>query len=381
MKLRTTTIFVASVVMSVLWGQKAHAAELYPSVSVSSVSVGSTLNVDVRLDSEGQVVNAVEVGLVYPTSMLEFEQVSTGGSFVTLWTEPPRIVQPGMIQMSGGRPDGSVVVNGIIATVTFRVQQSGIATLIVQPSLSGVYLHDGHGTPASLSSKSLIVPLLEMLKLVSQPYSPTHPDSNVWYHNPDFLIQWSVFPYVNVSYQISRDPLVEADEVPDENKGAASFPSLQDGIWYFSFREQYSSKQWSDILHFPIHIDTRPPEPFNVALVSDSQSPAQFFSFTATDATSGIAGYTVFVNRSTWWMPWQHRYEVLNTISPILAVPQVHTVTDVQVIARDLAGNEQGSQWNAPAKIHQQRLLTIVAIVAILMLCIILLIVTKKRRR
>lgn len=130
----------------------AQAARIFFTPAVGQYSVGSDLKVQVRLDSEGQSINAAELHLSFTKASLQVQSISKVGSIFTLWPEEPTYSNTnGSISITGGVPNGTTTSNGLIATLTFRPIAIGQGSLAVAPG-SSVLLNDGYGTLASLKA-------------------------------------------------------------------------------------------------------------------------------------------------------------------------------------------------------------------------------------
>jgi hypothetical protein len=155
---------VLALVLSTLFIQTAHAARIYLSPSEGQLQVGGTLPIDVRLDNEGECVNAAEVYLRYPLETLVPADVSRGNSIFTLWVSPPEAKEDyGVVSFVGGIPGGycgripgDPGRSNILATVIFKMNSStppGAATNASVGFLpeTKILLNDGLGTEAKLS--------------------------------------------------------------------------------------------------------------------------------------------------------------------------------------------------------------------------------------
>lgn len=374
---RLIIIFVVAVIGTLVLGlHDVRAAILYPVAPTTEVPLNATVSVDLRLDSEGEIVNAVEAGLIYDPASLEVVSISRGNSFITLWTERPAIVAPGRMTLSGGRPDGSLVVDGNVVTVSFRTLRLGSTTVAVQPALSGVYLHDSQATAASLTARSLELRVIDAPTILAQPRSPSHPIEGVWSRNRDVVLEWTPFQGAVVSYRISRDPVAVPDEVVEDNNGRAGFPSLADGVWYLTFIEKFGNQAWSTVFRREFRIDGTPPLPFELAVVKDGTQ--AFVAFSADDRESGIVRYEARVDRSRWWMPWlttTHRA----TVTGPFALEDIAHVARVSVTAYDGAGNTQTATMVGPERQDLNRLALLI-FGAVVGLCGTLLVVLRRSR-
>ena len=116
---------------------------------------GDTFLVEIRLDTQGEVINAIEASLKFPQAVLEVEDFTTGGSILSLWLGKAEINQnEGSLFFSGGAPGGYLGKNGLIGRIIFKVSE-GIKgdnyTQIDFIKETKVLLNDGRGTEAKLS--------------------------------------------------------------------------------------------------------------------------------------------------------------------------------------------------------------------------------------
>ncbi len=132
-----------------------------------------TFYVPVRIDTEGECINAVKVVLAYNPDEISIKDVLTGDSVVTLWTEKPTVAledghEMGRVSFEGGIPGGycgrvagdpgltnilaKLAVTGVPGSVEFG---STLETQIVVDPNTKVFLHDGLGTEASLTTLGL----------------------------------------------------------------------------------------------------------------------------------------------------------------------------------------------------------------------------------
>jgi len=152
----------------------AQAAILYLEPSKGNYSQGETFIEEIKLDTEREDINAVEVELTYPKDILEIVDFSDGGSILKLWVERPNInpqqtannKQQGIISFAGGIPNG-FRGEGLLGKVVFKVK-SQISNLKTKTQNletvnieflkeTKVLLNDGKGTPAKLTIEGAIL--------------------------------------------------------------------------------------------------------------------------------------------------------------------------------------------------------------------------------
>jgi len=157
------------------------AATLYLDPAEGEFSQGETFIEEIKLDTEGEDINAVKVNLTYQKDILEIVDFSDGGSVLKLWVERPTInnqqttdnEQQGVIFFTGGVPNG-FRGEGLIGKIIFKTLSTTNTNAKDQELISGnssnisgnlctakikflqgtqILLNDGLGTPAKLTTK------------------------------------------------------------------------------------------------------------------------------------------------------------------------------------------------------------------------------------
>lgn len=122
-------------------------AQIYFSIPSGSISVGSTFEVGVYLDSQMQSIAAVESSIVIPDG-LRVVDVRDGNSVVNLWLSRPA-TDAQVIPFSGVIPGGFVGERGELFTLV--VTAGGLGEMRIESSEDKVLLNDGLGTKAVTS--------------------------------------------------------------------------------------------------------------------------------------------------------------------------------------------------------------------------------------
>ncbi len=163
-----SALFGVATLAILLLPSQSQASLLYLDPTGGSYQKGSTFVVTVRLDPEGECVNAVNAVVTYPKDEITVFDVSQSRSILSLWVEPPRIDQVnGQIHFQGGIPngycgriDGDPGNTNVIGEIIFRKQGglsvgggSGVSDIRVDfnEDVSEVLRNDGRGTPADLT--------------------------------------------------------------------------------------------------------------------------------------------------------------------------------------------------------------------------------------
>lgn len=155
------TMWIACVCVTMyFYTPAARAAELYSTAVTKQVRVGDTVVVDVRLNTEGKQLNAVEGILHVQGGAAKISDISIGGSVLTIWPRPPvtQVTSQGIdISFTGGVPGGFAQSDALLFKVVVIPEKIG--KVILQPEHIVSYENDGRGTKilASMSSLTLTV--------------------------------------------------------------------------------------------------------------------------------------------------------------------------------------------------------------------------------
>ena len=120
---------------------------LFPSIAYASgtgnmyftqitptIAVGQTLTVQVRVNTNGSSVNAVESDFTYPTSQLSFASIDTSASSFDI--DATATGGSGSVSIARGSSSGATGISGDldVANITFNVLAAGAANLTFQNS-------------------------------------------------------------------------------------------------------------------------------------------------------------------------------------------------------------------------------------------------------
>lgn len=137
----------------------AQAATVYLDPQEGSYAVGDTFIVNVRVEADGDCINAAHVELSFPADSLKPVDFGKGGSILSLWIDEPVLnAEQGLVSFSGGIPGGycgrvkgDPALTNTLGKAVFTVigAPSGRAVVEVTPRTE-IYLHDGKGTHAEV---------------------------------------------------------------------------------------------------------------------------------------------------------------------------------------------------------------------------------------
>jgi hypothetical protein len=277
-------------------GEKAEAATLSLSPSSGTFEVGSTFDVSIMLNTEGQSVNAVKASLSFPADSLQIASPSAGQSIVGIWASPPSFSNSaGTISLEGGFPDGSNVTNGLITKITFRVKSTGTAIVKFKDD-SKVLLDDGKGTGALSQTNNGIYTLTLPPPAGPEVVSETHPDQSRWYNNTSAVLRWAdIDPSLaeKYSYTLSDDPTEIPDDVSEGDKNSVVYKNLSDNRHYFHIKALNENGVWGGTTHYALNIDSTPPADFSLDIFPSKSTVRRnpVIQFSTTDILSGIDHY------------------------------------------------------------------------------------------
>lgn len=309
------------------------AAVISPSPQTETVGVDTTFPVEIRLDSERQFINMVQLVVSYPTELLSVESVEWGNSFLTMWVQPPMAnTASGTITLTGGKPNGTLVVDSPVVTILFRARTLGTATVRVDPAFSSVHLNDGKGTRTALTVIDGNYTIANPSPYALAINSPTHPDEDTWYPRNTFMAEWEQRGTAFYSYTLGMSPSNQPDEFVDDPQNQAIYTDLADGVHYFVLNEKLPNDVWEMVGSRRVKVDTAPPLPITALVSRDGNTVGgrYFLSFNTYDVTSGVDYYEVVEGSQL----------VSPATSPYLLTDQANA-QKIVIRAYDRAGNTQ----------------------------------------
>lgn len=273
----------------------AEGASLKISPLTGTYEVGGTVDVSFLVDTGGDAINAVQADIVFPPDKLQVVNPVASTSFISIWvTAPTYSNTDGTIHFQGGLPNPGIKTSGgVISTVTFRIKSPGSATLRFSPT-SQVLRNDGQGTNILTSSGTATFKLNNPPPAGPLVTSPTHPDNNQWYNNPQVQFTWQpVEGATGYSYSFDQTDKSTPDQAVDTAVSSASVKATTDGVWYFHVRA--FTDAWGGTTSYAVKIDASPPAAFTPKLdstlitIQDSTT----LRFLTSDGASGIDHYEV----------------------------------------------------------------------------------------
>jgi hypothetical protein len=364
---RIEKIFFAGAIFAITFSSRAaNAATLSFTSGATSTSIGSTIDVSVRINSQGQTVNAAQGTLQYPSSILQVVHVDHSNSIFNIWAQEPTIsTSTGEISFLGGSTNSFSGTSLYVLDVTFLVRGTGMATLNF--ANAGVTAGDGTGanildgtnplsiningaagslpvtatTPAGTAPSSTAVAPAPVTRtavaatgLPSAPVLqvPLYPDQTRWYNQLGEVFMFWNLPsdVVQVATRVSHAPDTVAGQKQSQLLTGQSFGTLSDGVWYL--RAQFiNNVGLGSPAYYKISIDTTPPLPFQAQIDNaTSDNPTPRIQYGTSDSLSGIDHYEVAVDGEK---------AIVTTSTSMFLPPQAPGTHLLVVSAVDLAGN------------------------------------------
>ncbi|MBI2035864.1 MAG: hypothetical protein HYT12_04285 [Candidatus Liptonbacteria bacterium] len=274
------------------------AAELYFYPAEQTLVTGETAIVEVRLNTEGKSINAVEVSGV-AMDPLEFLEAEFSGSFLPVVVEKPEF-KDGNFRFVGGVPNG-FVGDGIIGRLIVRARGEGASEL----SFAGARLFLNSENPEEIipkfgSAKLLMAPkAADYIALSSKSHS-----EDKWDTHQTLYIAWDAKQEKEYSYRLSKSPADAPDATPDLPAGDIKFEGLEDGIYYFTICELHKNETGESacgtVSRFRAMIDLTAPVWISAHVsegIPETES-QKFVSFIANDNISGVNRYEISVDSS-----------------------------------------------------------------------------------
>lgn len=340
-------------------GRGALAAKLYTTVDKPNAAIGDEVTVNVKIDSEGVGVNAVQATLSYPVSALAATSVIKTGSVINFWVDEPVFDNSkGELSFTGGSADGLNGTTLQVIRVVFKVLGSGTANIVfsdgavtaadgsgtsVLSSMVGSQINVGpsSGVVAAPPAEVVVPPLVQIkrepVKAQATPLTPNvvvelYPDPAKAYNTSAvFSAKWDLpLDISDVATAINTQKGFN----PTKSEGlfeSKSFKPLEDGSWYLHIRFK-NNIGWGAAAHYRLMIDTVKPQPFEIKIADGTAAddPAPEILYETADEFSGLAGYTVQIDNK------EAAATDKGSFKPAPLSPGKH---NIKVIATDNAGN------------------------------------------
>jgi len=151
---------IAALVCSMAIPASASAATVYLQSSRSTMAVGDTAVVTVKIDADAAVLNSVEGDIVFSSSTsagsVIVQQFSLAESAFGLWPRTPSLSQDATdVSFVGGVPGGFSIEGATVFKIIVQAKNAG--TITISPKNISVFANDGKGTKVATTIKNLSI--------------------------------------------------------------------------------------------------------------------------------------------------------------------------------------------------------------------------------
>ena len=121
LKLVSIFVFLYSI-FYILNPHSAQAVTVYFSPEAAEITEGASFVTEIRLNTEGENINAVDFQITFPLNVLEIVDLNLGGSVLTLYPVKPEYSNMlGSVSLQAGAPNG-FEGDGLVARIFFRAK-------------------------------------------------------------------------------------------------------------------------------------------------------------------------------------------------------------------------------------------------------------------
>lgn len=168
LKFKNYFLFIFLVGFSFFLVAPVSAAGLFFGTHTLSVDQGNIIEIGVLVNTQREMINALEANINFPEENLELKSIEDGNSIVSLWLKRPQNLENNKIFFSGIIPGGFSGEQGYLFTLIFVAKKSG--DIIITSSDDKILLNDGQGTPTTIMKSSLALKVSTTSRL--QQYIP-----------------------------------------------------------------------------------------------------------------------------------------------------------------------------------------------------------------
>ncbi|PIT92874.1 MAG: hypothetical protein COU08_00120 [Candidatus Harrisonbacteria bacterium CG10_big_fil_rev_8_21_14_0_10_42_17] len=327
MKIGQRAILVFLSLLFLISAKGVLAASIYILPEQENYERGAEFDIDLKIDSEGESINAAEARIKWPSSVLEFISINKGGSVFNFWVEEPELsIDSRSVYFIGGTAKGISGGSLQIFKIRFKAISGGIADIsIADAAVTGA---DGKGTnvlsktkggsfgigvgviqprvsePATPEAQQPVLierPAVLSARLPQKPEIsvPLYVDQAKWQnHLGEIVALWDVPEDVTrVSVTLDQSPNTIPVSAEKELFTGKKFGILKEGVHYIHARFR-NNIGWGPVAHYRIAIDVTPPLGFEIYAIEGeaTDNPTPIIQFETSDALSGIAEYQIKID-------------------------------------------------------------------------------------
>ncbi len=321
MILKQKTFFILFfIALSFVFAINVKAATLTLIPESKIVKIGEEVSIDVKIDTEGESINAVQGTINFPAALLEATKIDRANSVFSFWVEEPTFSnEEGAAKFIGGTSKGVSGKSLQVFKLILKTRGAGSAELTL--SDTAITASDGKGTNVLSRAEGVVIaigattiapspaasPVTQPQKVerIATPATklpatpavrvPLYPDVSQWYNYiGETIVLWDVpNDITQVATKLDQNPNTIPVIPEKELSTGKNLGTIKEGIWYIHVRFS-NNVGWGSTAHYKLSLDATPPPPFEVKIdnaASDNPSPQ--ITFDAHDALSGISNILV----------------------------------------------------------------------------------------
>lgn len=155
------------VIVLLLCGRSAFSASLEMTQAFSDeVGRGQEISVDLLIDTDAEIINALEGKLVIDPAF-SVKEIQRGNSFISLWTEAPSL-EDNTLSFAGIIPGGFRGKNAYLFTLVLSADKLTERAILEAQDFS-VFLHDGEGSAIPVDTTTLEFAIKSDIPLIETP--------------------------------------------------------------------------------------------------------------------------------------------------------------------------------------------------------------------
>lgn len=135
------------------------AASVYLESSRTNVSVGDTVVITVRTNSDGAILNTIDGEIAFKSSKggsLSVTEFSLANSSFGLWPRTPSLSpDKNTISFIGGVPGGYSIEGATLFKIVVEARKEG--TVTISPRNLSIFANDGKGTKVPVTTKNVVI--------------------------------------------------------------------------------------------------------------------------------------------------------------------------------------------------------------------------------
>jgi len=165
-KIQKINIILVACILS-FFASPVFATQIYLQADSATIKPGDFLKVSVFINTETEIINAIQGTVVFPDNLLKVEKINEGNSILSFWAEKPNVYEGKEIRFAGIVPGGYQNNEGLLFSVIFQTLSQGNGAAALKDVQ--VLLNDGKGTAAEFSVSNLNFVVTDKASAISKP--------------------------------------------------------------------------------------------------------------------------------------------------------------------------------------------------------------------